>query len=497
MSTSTGMMTATHDKGTVTVAAIYDDETDALYVVYAADELSGATDKSDIVYLADRASTRSGTDTYSGDLYFMDDMSLSGEVDIDEDSDSRDQGFYVYDLSDDVYTLEVDTGNEVDVTDGLVDDDADGYAEFVVFTEGRNNTVSSVTSHNTARSEAGGIFTDGEFDAVSISGALVVDTRDSSDADDDAYSNDINSTSRLISALGEGWVSADVYVEDGDIIFVAVRACMDEGDSADDEVEDADTGDGYLTMSGNALTLYYRSGAYGTSDPDEEEAIAVVRALLDEAGYDVGTATEGSDNAWTIPATRNNAERNFEIDLDEDVQAAYAGTLNGEAVWVPTDNADLEHLVNAEIEGDYVYLNSTTGVSESSRGYYEAADITITGNGFNITDGFVQISVKDDVTEDGAISSNFTVTADADPIYVEIGEDWEIEVSLSIASNSGSNAFSVARTVTAETSGVTVDGGEGCIPGDTYTTTPTVVATITVSGTDADDSVEIQLRTTT
>ena len=267
VSTSTGMMTATHDKGTVTVAAIYDDETDALYVVYAAEELSGATDKSDIVYLADRASTRSGTDTYSGDLYFMDDMSLSEEVDIDEDSDSRDQGFYVYDLSDDVYTLEVDTGNEVDVTDGLVDDDADGYAEFVVFTEGRNNTVSSVTSHNTARSEAGGIFTDGEFDAVSISGALVVDTRDSSDADDDAYSNDINSTSRLISALGEGWVSADVYVEDGDIIFVAVRACMDEGDSVDEEVEDADTGDGYLAMSGNALTLYYRSGAYGTSAP--------------------------------------------------------------------------------------------------------------------------------------------------------------------------------------------------------------------------------------
>ena len=271
VSTSTGMMTATAEYSSgspvVMVSTIYDDDTDALYVVYAAEELSGATDKSDIVYLADRASTRSGTDTYSGDLYFMDDMSLSEEVDIDEDSDSRDQGFYVYDLSDDVYTLEVDTGNEVDVTDGLVDDDADGYAEFVVFTEGRNNTVSSVTSHNTARSEAGGIFTDGEFDAVSISGALVVDTRDSSDADDDAYSNDINSTSRLISALGEGWVSADVYMEDGDIIFVAVRACMDEGDSADDEVEDADTGDGYLAMSGNALTLYYRSGAYGTSAP--------------------------------------------------------------------------------------------------------------------------------------------------------------------------------------------------------------------------------------
>ena len=495
VSTSTGMMTATHDKGTVTVAAIYDDETDALYVVYAADELSGATDKSDIVYLADRASTRSGTDTYSGDLYFMDDMSLSGEVDIDEDSDSRDQGFYVYDLSDDVYTLEIDTGNEVDVTDGLVDDDADGYAEFVVFTEGRNNTVSSVTSHNTARSEAGGIFTDGEFDAVSISGALVVDTRDSSDADDDAYSNDINSTSRLISALGEGWVSADVYVEDGDIIFVAVRACMDEGDSADDEVEDADTGDGYLTMSGNALTLYYRSGAYGTSDPDEEEAIAVVRALLDEAGYDVGTATEGSDNAWTIPATRNNAERNFEIDLDEDVQAAYAGTLNGEAVWVPTDNADLEHLVNAEIEGDYVYLNSTTGVSESSRGYYEAADITITGNGFNITDGFVQISVDETVSLDSPFSNaGYSIEdVNVEPIYVEVGDTWEIEVEISVTNSNGSATLRTSRSIVSDD--CTVSGGTGVIEADTEYGEEPVTYTVTLSGTADEDSLAITLET--
>ena len=496
VSTSTGMMTATHDNDPVTVAAIYDDDTDALYVVYAAEELSGATDKSDIVYLADRASTRSGTDTYSGDLYFMDDMSLSEEVDIDEDSDSRDQGFYVYDLSDDVYSLEVDTGNEVDVTDGLVDDDADGYAEFVVFTEGRNNTVSSVTSHNTARSEAGGIFTDGEFDAVSISGALVVDTRDSSDADDDAYSNDINSTSRLISALGEGWVSADVYVEDGDIIFVAVRACMDEGDSADDEVEDADTGDGYLTMSGNALTLYYRSGAYGTSAPDEEEAIALVRALLDEAGYDVGTATEGSGNEWTIPATRNNAERNFEIDLDEDVQEAYAGTLNGDAVWVPTNSATLSNLIDVEeIEGDYVYLNSTTGVSESSRGYYEAADITITGNGFNITDGFVQISVDETVSLDSPFSNaGYSIEdVNVEPIYVEVGDTWEIEVEISVTNSNGSATLRTSRSIVSDD--CTVSGGTGVIEADTEYGEEPVTYTVTLSGAADEDSLAITLET--
>ena len=488
VSTSTGMMTATHDKGTVTVAAIYDDETDALYVVYAAEELSGATDKSDIVYLADRASTRSGTDTYSGDLYFMDDMSLSEEVDIDEDSDSRDQGFYVYDLSDDVYTLEVDTGNEVDVTDGLVDDDADGYAEFVVFTEGRNNTVSSVTSHNTARSEAGGIFTDGEFDAVSISGALVVDTRDSSDADDDAYSNDINSTSRLISALGEGWVSADVYVEDGDIIFVAVRACMDEGDSVDEEVEDADTGDSYLVVSGGELTLYYR---HDTDRPTGDDALDLIEAHLDDAGYTV----ESSDLSGTsaeIKATNGSRNYTFTVAVgssSSDIVEAYAGTLNGDVAWVPTSSAAISNIIGG-VDGDYVCLNSVTGFSNSyTAGDYVAVGTTINDNGFNITDGFVQIDVTASVTLDsGMDNAGWTVTADADPVYVKEGDSWSIDVELTVTAPSGTGNLVNARTVVPNIG--EVEDGEGVIASGNYSGSRTF--TITISGTNAEtDSIEL------
>ena len=54
--------------------------------------------------------------------------------------------------------------------------------------------------------------------------ATVIDTRGSSDRSDDAYSNEINTTSKLVSALDKGLVVADVYVDDGEIIFVAVKA---------------------------------------------------------------------------------------------------------------------------------------------------------------------------------------------------------------------------------------------------------------------------------
>ena len=441
VSTSTGMMTATAEYSSgspvVMVSTIEADDTDALYVVYAAEELSGATDTSDIVYLADRASTRSGTDTYSGDLYFMDDMSLSEEVDIDEDSDSRDQGFYVYDLSDDVYTLEVDTGNEVDVTDGLVDDDADGYAEFVVFTEGRNNTVTSVTSHNTARSEAGGIFTDGEFDAVSISGALVVDTRDSSDADDDAYSNDINSTSRLISALGEGWVSADVYAEDGDIIFVAVRACMDDGvtideddGNDDDETEIPDTdavvldadeiSDSSDMIIGNRtpyIAYYRESGADLSSDSD-------VIALLAQAGAtDISVSSSGFSYTYgggTYTNVTVTLVRYYKIEVDGETHYM----KNGQ--YVKDSGGDVNGLEGLYYGIDGEYPVSTSG-NLNSNGYKVDGTDAVIESGFY----WVSSSAFATATGDGTDKNLFSVTGIETNTFVKVGDTLTVELKLS------------------------------------------------------------------
>ena len=291
VSTATGVMTA-DSSDNVLVAAIYDDD-EAAFVVYAADELSGATDKSDIVYLAGDANTRSGRDTYYGDLYFMEDMSLSEDADISDDG-YTDQGFYVYSAADGVYELE-SSDDKLKSSDFEDYDDPDGYAEYVIFTEGKNNTVSSVDSLTAADEEFGSdIFDAGEFDAVSISGATVIDTR-GSDADDDAYSNDINSTARLISALNKGWVVADVYVEDGDIIFVAVRACQDEGTSSSSGEDDPDPD---LTAALEDIQKALNRESYTL----EDVTASAVRAQIEE---DAEAAIQDKVNTYEVSVFLN------------------------------------------------------------------------------------------------------------------------------------------------------------------------------------------------
>ena len=52
-----------------------------------------------------------------------------------------------------------------------------------------------------------------------------VDTRSSSAMKADDYSNEINTTAKLVAALNKGYVKADVYVEDGKVTFIAVTEC--------------------------------------------------------------------------------------------------------------------------------------------------------------------------------------------------------------------------------------------------------------------------------
>ena len=494
VSMSTGMMTATakYSDGSpeVKVGVIYDDDTDALYVVYAAEELSGATDKSDIVYLAGRAATASGPDTYSGDLYFMDDMSLQEEVYISDDGETT-QGFYVYDLSDDVYTLEIDTGNEVDVTNGLVDDDADGYAEFVVFTEGRNNTVSSVTTQAAAYGEAGGIYTVGEFDAVSVSGALVVDTRDSSDADDDAYSNDINSPSRLIDALEDGWVSADVYVEDGDIIFVAVRACMDDGSTSDDDDDTESSGD-YSSVVDTSVDVLpdglLLSNASVNDDGEltmpyvESESIQTqMMDALDALGYT--DIERPSKSGRTYTTTAYNEDGYLEtITFDTaDGTAFYTLTVDGELVEYFSSNAS-ETTAPASGEGEgagYIYK-----FDEGDWTYTDNNGQPYAGTGANsnvmIRTGYVGVS--------GGISSedsNWTATITGGaPDYLTEGDGFDVVLTFYTAYAFDEDTFENFDW-TVEASGVTLTCEAELTTEGTTLVAPVVTIHVTVESVES------------
>ena len=241
VSTATGVMTVDAEGSTdLTAYAFYkSDDSDAVFVVYAATDLAGAVNISDVVYLTDDADNAT-SDGYLVDLFFLDTMTLEEDITIDA---SDDQGFYTYEVDEDgIYELSTKTAFRLGT--GEVGDNDDGYAEGVTFTEVR-------TSHAT-----GSTYTDGETDqggidfvAVSFANAEIIDTRSSSDKNSALYGSDIESASALSTAINRGWVEADVFVDDGEIVFVAVVATEDEsgsssgsGSGTDVSGEEIDTG---------------------------------------------------------------------------------------------------------------------------------------------------------------------------------------------------------------------------------------------------------------
>ena len=213
----------------LTVFVIFkDDDRDAVYVVYAAENLKGGASSSDVVYLADDANNAVGSGNYEVDLYFMEDMSLVEDLTIDA---KEDQGFYDYEVDEDgVYSL--GTGSIEFISGDVADDTDDEAAMGVVFDEVRSYLASG-------KNGDGAI-----FDAISFADATVIDTRSSSARNDDIYDNEINTASKLSTAIERavdagGTLTADVYVQDGEIVFVAVTA-MTNDDGRDETIVDAD-----------------------------------------------------------------------------------------------------------------------------------------------------------------------------------------------------------------------------------------------------------------
>ena len=233
----------------LTVFVIFkDDDRDAVYVVYAAENLKGGASSSDVVYLADDANNAVGSGNYEVDLYFMEDMSLVEDLTID---DQEDQGFYDYEVDEDgVYSL--GTGS-IEFISGDVDDDTDDEAAMnVKFDEVRSYLASGKNNDGAT------------FDAISFADATVIDTRSSSDRSDDVYDNEINTASKLATAIersvdADGVLIADVYVQDGEIVFVAVTDVADGEPDEDEENQNADFDEVELAKNGN-LTFYDDDG---------------------------------------------------------------------------------------------------------------------------------------------------------------------------------------------------------------------------------------------
>ena len=218
--TATGVMSmdcASAD-GSVKAIVIANDN-DALVVIYIGNDLNGATSAADIVYLDGDANTEN-KDGWEGSLWFMDELN-NEDVTIDQ-AGAPTQGFYRYTMnSDGIYELKSASGDKIGA--GEVGSSTSGTATGVYFTTARSNAVTAPSKGQDA--DGNTYYNTVVFVGVSMSGATVIDTRSSSAMKADDYSNEINTTSKLVAALNKGYVKADVYVEDGKVTFIAVTEC--------------------------------------------------------------------------------------------------------------------------------------------------------------------------------------------------------------------------------------------------------------------------------
>ena len=209
----------TQNVGVVVISNKNDD--DALYVIYVGTDLKGATSSSDIVYLDDATNT-ANKDGYLGSVWFMDGMK-NDTVTVKDKENA--QGFFRFTVnSDGIYELK-DSDDTVAVKNSEVTSDATGIATDVCFTTAKGTVITS----GVATVDGTKYYDTIKFVGVSMSGATVIDTRSSSEMKGDVYSNEINTTTKLVAALNKDNcnVAADVYVENGKITFIAVKAVND------------------------------------------------------------------------------------------------------------------------------------------------------------------------------------------------------------------------------------------------------------------------------
>ena len=395
ISTATGVMSVEKASTSLKVYAIYKDgEDDAVFVVYAAEELNGAVNKDDVVYLTDDAKT-SVKDGYIVDLYFMKDLSLSEDVTIDDAGETT-QGFYVFTVDGEVYKLKTDDSNELR---GEVTDNSDGYGTGIEFDSVKNTNVSS---------------DDDQFVGVSFKDATVIDTRSSSEKKADIYSNDIESTSRLTSAIEKGEVTADVYVEDGEIIFVAVTAC----ENANGEDSGSETPGNEVAMIGRDS---YETLEEAVNAAEEGDTITLMQDTSIGATITLTAGVTLDGNGYTITYTgKKVGDVNTAIVLSDDCVVENL-TLRGTApvnVWSSNYGIQAYQAENTVISDVTVKgFNAAILVNASDATLKGSVDVS--NNGF----GGIEVSGGDATLTVDATVVNTTESDKAPTAWTECGEN--------------------------------------------------------------------------
>ena len=182
----------------VIALAHVDDAKLATNFLYITEDLDAAVATDEILYVTWNTDFEIGEDTVTQNAYFMETLA-SDNIEIDDEDLTY--GFWHFSVEDDVYTL---TTPGAELT--KVDEKTDGYMEGVTFTT--ENVYKNALTLSA------------DIDDVDFSNAKVVDDR--ADIAGETYDREINSVARLVKALDSQSVAADLYVKDGEIVFIVV-----------------------------------------------------------------------------------------------------------------------------------------------------------------------------------------------------------------------------------------------------------------------------------
>ena len=197
--------------------------------------------------------------------------------------------------------------------------------------------------------------------------------------------------------------------------------------------------------------------------PSLDRSLNLIESKLKDKGYTIIERTrDGIKYTWKVEDSHGFSDTfNFTYDdvksLDDDwIIPSYVGKLNGDEIFVPTDSADLSTV----LDGTHFYGRLT---ENESRTYQPVAAATVTGNGFDIEDGYTAVDLSgisfagETGVEDLKITS-VTVNGDkedfgstGDVVYVS-GDDNEIVAtvtgSVKVAANTegqigGTNDYAI------------------------------------------------------
>ena len=227
---ATGGMGADTGSGTVYIIA---DGRDAVYVVYAGLNASAAAD--DVIYISDDDYDRVASDQYeNADVYFVE--TGDNETIVFDDDYTAGRFYEVDDIDeDDVYSL----NSVTDLKDTAIDEDTDDGAITSLTIPATTSAIDYLRNSALTTNDDNSAAIEGrKFDDVSLANATIIDTRGTSERNGDAYTREITSVSRLDAALDEASVTVDLYLMDGEIVFVAVTAV---GDAPEEPEEPGET----------------------------------------------------------------------------------------------------------------------------------------------------------------------------------------------------------------------------------------------------------------